>query len=297
MKMKQKKKKKQQAVDPVYYSIVGFMAVLFFTFHTLSFIKGIFYSFTDWKGYGDWTFVGMRNYLHIFADTDTVGAYVFTFRFAAITTILVNIISLILACALNAKIKFKNTIKAFYFLPYMLGILIVGFIFNYIFANLVPTVGKAVGIQALSTNILGTNYAIWGIIIVTVWSSCAFNTLIYIAGLQSIDTDVYEAADLDGACGWKRFKNITFPLLAPSFTINMVLSAKGYLMVYDQIMAMTDGGPGTSTTSITVLIYKKGFGGGQFAYQSANAVVLFVIIVAISIFQLRILEKREEKIG
>ncbi len=295
--MRQSKKKRQQAVDPVYYIIVSVMAILFFTFHTFSFIKGIFYSFTDWKGYGDWTFVGLRNYLHIFEDTDTIGAYAFTFQFAGITTILVNIISLILACALNAKIKFKNTIKALYFLPYMLGSLIVGFIFNYIFANLVPTVGKTFGIQTLSTNILGTNHAIWGIIIVTLWSSCAFNTLIYIAGLQSIDTDVYEAADIDGARGWKRFKNITFPLLAPSFTINMVLSAKGYLMVYDQIMAMTDGGPGKLTTSIAVLIYKKGFGGGQFAYQSANAVVLFAIVVTISILQLRILEKREDKIG
>ena len=124
-----------------------------------------------------------------------------------------------------------------------------------------------------------------------------FCILIYIAGLQSIDTDVYEAADLDGATGFKRFSKITFPLLAPSFTINMVLSAKGYLMVYDQIMAMTDGGPGTATTSIAVLIYKRGFGGGQFAYQSANAVMLFIVVVLISIFQLRILEKREEKLG
>ena len=131
----------------------------------------------------------------------------------------------------------------------------------------------------------------------TITVTVLFCILIYIAGLQSIDTDVYEAADLDGATGFKRFSKITFPLLAPSFTINMVLSAKGYLMVYDQIMAMTEGGPGTSTTSIAVLIYKKGFGGGQFAYQSANAVMLFIVVVLISIFQLRILEKREEKLG
>ena len=111
--------------------------------------------------------------------------------------------------------------------------------------------------------------------------------------LQAVD----EAGSLDGATGWKKFKNLTFPLILPFFTINMVLSAKGYLMVYDQIMAMTDGGPGTATTSIAVLIYKRGFGGGQFAYQSANAVMLFIVVVLISIFQLRILEKREEKLG
>ena len=272
--MKKAANRKRPAVNKIYYIYVGILAVLFFIFHTIPFLKGVFYSFTDWRGYGEWNFVGLRNYLHMFVDADTGNAYIFTFKFAVITTILVNVISLVLACALNAKIKFKNTIKAFYFLPYMLGSLIVGFIFNYIFANLVPELGKALGIKALSVNIL-----------------------IYIAGLQSIDTDVYEAADLDGATGFKRFSKITFPLLAPSFTINMVLSAKGYLMVYDQIMAMTDGGPGTATTSIAVLIYKKGFGGGQFAYQSANAVVLFIVVVLISVLQLRILEKREEKLG
>ena len=259
--MKNKAPRKKPAVNRVYYIYVGILAVLFFTFHTIPFLKGVMYSFTDWRGYGEWNFVGLRNYIHMFSDVDTGNAYLFTFKFAVITTILVNVISLILACALNAKIKFKNTIKA------------------------------------LSVNILGTNYAIWGIVAVSLWIGCAFNTLIYIAGLQSIDTDVYEAADLDGATGFKRFSKITFPLLAPSFTINMVLSAKGYLMVYDQIMAMTDGGPGTSTTSIAVLIYKKGFGGGQFAYQSANAVMLFVVVVLISVFQLRVLEKREEKLG
>ena len=277
--MKNKTARKKPAVNKIYYIYVGILAVLFFIFHTIPFLRGVLYSFTDWKGYGDWNFVGLRNYLHMFTDVDTGNAYLFTFKFAVIATVLVNVISLILACALNSKIKFKNTIKAFYFLPYMLGSLIVGFIFNYIFANLIPQLGKSLGIQALSVNILGTDHAIWGIIAVAVWTGCAFNTLIYIAGLQSIDTDVYEAAALDGATGFRKFTKITFPLLAPSFTINMVLSAKGYLMVYDQIMAMTEGGPGTSTTSIAVLIYKKGFGGGQFSYQSANAVMLFIVVV------------------
>ncbi|MGF7011705.1 raffinose/stachyose/melibiose transport system permease protein [Lachnospiraceae bacterium PF1-21] len=294
--MRKKNFRKNTKVHPTCYITVCAMGILFFLFHTIPFLRGVFYSFTDWRGYGEWNFVGLRNYVHLLTDRDIVNAYSFTIRFSVITTILVNTISLILACALNAKIKFKNTIKAFYFLPYMLGTLIVGFIFNYIFANLIPGAGKALGIQELSVNVLGTNRAMWGIIVVSVWIGCAFNTLIYLAGLQSIDTDVYEAASLDGAAGIKRFWKITFPLLAPSFTINMVLSAKNYLMVYDQIMAMTNGGPGTTTTSIAVLIYKKGFGGGQFAYQSANAVVLFIIVVLIAFFQLKVLEKREDKL-
>ena len=288
-------KRKGRKAEPIVYIIIIVITAAFFLFNTFPFLEGVFYSFTDWKGYGDWKFVGWNNYKNLFIDESILHSYKFTIGFAVICTILVNILSLILACALNAKIKWKNMLKAIYFLPYMLGSLIVGFIINFIFSTLLPQFGKAMGIEFLSRNILGTNYAVWGIIIVTVWSSVAFNTLIYIAGLQGIDTQIYEAAALDGAVGFTRFRKITFPLLASSFTVNMVLAAKGYLMVYDQIMAMTNGGPGELTTSISVLIYKKGFSQGQFALQSANAVVLFLLIAIISFTQMKILEHREEK--
>ncbi|HCM89953.1 MULTISPECIES: sugar ABC transporter permease [Vagococcus] len=284
-------------IHPAFYLMVVPVAILFFIFHTIPFLQGIFYSFTNWRGYGEWDFVGFKNYLHMFQDADILNSYVFTFKFAIISTILVNIIGLFLAIGLNSKIKFQKILKAVYFLPYMLGTLIIGFIFNFIFARLVPEFGIGAGIEALSVNILGTEYAWVGIVIVTVWQSLAFTTLIYLSGLQTVDQDIYEAADLDGASGFTLFRKITFPLLAPFFTINMVLSAKGFLMAFDQIVAMTNGGPGTSTTSISLLIYKKGFTGGQFAYQSANSVVLFLVVVIISIVQLRILEKREANMG
>ena len=147
------------------------MAILFFIFHTYPFIQGVFYSFTDWKGYGNWNLVGLRNYLHIFEDKDVTNSYLFTFKFAFFSTLLVNIFSLLLACGLNSKIKFKNGLKAIYFLPYMLGTLIIGFVFNYIFANLIPPIGQFLNIEALSKNILGTNNAWIGILAVTVWQS------------------------------------------------------------------------------------------------------------------------------
>lgn len=290
--MKQKKR-----INMVFYLMVVPMAVLFFCFHTLPFLQGVFYSFTDWKGYGDWNFVGLRNYLHIFKDKNVISAYLFTLQFAVCATILVNVLSLVLACALNAKIKCRNFLKAVFFLPYMLGTLIISYVFKYIFSNVVPAIGKALGIASLSVNILGTNHAWIGVLVVTIWQSMAFNTLIYLFGLQTVDRDLYEAAALDGATGMKRFLKITFPLIAPFFTINMVLSGKNFLMAFDQFIAMTNGGPGTATTTISVLIYKKGFSGGQFAYQSANAVLLFIVVVLISVFQLRVLEKREEKVS
>ncbi len=278
-----------------FFLMVMPLAILFFIFHTIPFLQGIFYSFTNWRGYGEWNFVGIYNYLHMFKDQDIANSYLFTFKFAITTTILVNIIGLAIALGLNAKIKFQRFLKAVYFLPYILGTLIVGYVFNFIFAHLLPQFGIAAGIEALSVNILGTEHAWIGIVVVTVWQSLAFNTLIYLSGLQTLDREIYEAADLDGASGFTLFRTVTFPLLAPFFTINMVLSAKGFLMAFDQIVAMTNGGPGVSTTSISLLIYKKGFTGGQFAYQSANSVILFLVVVIISIFQLRVLEKREAK--
>ena len=122
------------------------------------------------------------------------------------------------------------------------------------------------------------------------------NTIIYISGLQTVPEDVYEAGSIDGATGWKKFKNLTFPLIIPFFSINMVLCMKNFLMVLDQIMALTKGGPSQSTESISYLIYQNGINGGQFGFQSANAVVFFVVIVTISVLQLRFTGKKEEQL-
>ncbi|MDR0300601.1 MAG: sugar ABC transporter permease [Streptococcaceae bacterium] len=286
-------KNKLHKISSAYYFMVLPLAALFFLFHTLPFLQGIFYSLTDWQGFGVWSFVGLNNYLHLFTDPTILGAYAFTFKFAIAATVTVNILSLLIALGLNSKIKLQGFLKAVYFMPYMLSTLIIGFVFTFIFSNLIPQIGRSLSVQALSVSILGTDKAWLGVLIVTVWQSLAFNTLIYLSGLQTIDGDVNEAALLDGATGLTKFRTITFPLLAPFFTINMVLSVKNFLMVFDQIIAMTGGGPGNSTTSISVLIYQKGFNGGQFAIQSANSVILFLIVIIISFFQLRVLEKRE----
>lgn len=280
-----------------FYMMVIPAVILFFIFHTCSLLQGIFYSFTNSKGYGDWNFVGMKNYIEVFKDTNVLHAYIFTFKFAIVTTIIVNILSLLIAVGLNTKIKFQNTLKAIYFIPNILGTLIVSFVFNYIFSNIIPNIGTVLNIGTLSKNILGNERFAWlGIVFVAAWQSIAFNTIIYISGLQTIDSDIYEACEIDGAKGLKKFRNITFPLIAPFFTINMVLCMKGFLMVFDQVVAMTGGGPGTATQSISYIIYNGGFNQGCFAYQSANAVIYFIVIVAISIFQLRVLEKREERV-
>ncbi|MCD7035544.1 sugar ABC transporter permease [Metabacillus sp. GX 13764] len=267
---------------------------LFFIFHSYPALQGIFYSFTNYKGYGDWDLVGFKNYLNVFQDERALQAYGFTFKFAIISTLLVNVFSLVVAIGLNSKIKLHKTLRALYFLPNILSILIVGYIFNFIFTYFLPDIAKGLGIQALAENILGSPDLAWiGIVIVAVWQAVAFNTILYLAGLVTIPDDLYEAASIDGAGVWRKFWSITFPMIAAFFTINMVLSLKNFLMVFDQIMAMTGGGPGTSTESISLLIFRGGFEGGEFAYQSANAVIYFLIIVIVSVIQLRYLQRRE----
>ncbi|WNS79138.1 sugar ABC transporter permease [Domibacillus sp. DTU_2020_1001157_1_SI_ALB_TIR_016] len=268
--------------------------LLFALFHTFPALQGVYYSFTNWDGISFiYDFVGFKNYINLFKDGNILNSYWFTFKFAVLSTILVNVLSLVIALGLNAKIKGKNFFRGVYFLPNVLGVLIVGYIFNYIFANVIPKMGETLNIGFLSVNILGSESTAWiGIVIVAVWQACAFNVILYLAGLQTVPAELYEASSLDGANKWQEFWKITFPMIAPFFTINMVLAMKNFLMVFDQVLALTGGGPGRATESISVLIYKGGFG-GEFAYQSANSVLYFIVILVISIFQIKVLQKRE----
>ena len=292
-----KKKHAMGNREKTFLAITIPIVLLFFCFNTLPLIKGFIYSFTNFKGYGNYDYVGLRNSGDLFSDGRVGRPYPFTFTLALVSTILVHVISLILALGLNSKIKAKSALRAVYFLPNILGGLVVGYIFSFFFTYILPAAGKAAGIEWLSSSMLSNTKTAWlAIVVVACWQSVAMNTIIYIAGLQTVPEDVYEAGAIDGASGWKKFKNLTFPLIMPFFTINMVLCMKNFLMVFDQIMALTKGGPSQSTESISYLIYQNGMGGGQFGFQSANAVLFFVVIVAISVFQMTVLNKKEEQL-
>lgn len=273
------------------------VVVLFFCFNTLPLIKGFIYSFTNFKGYGSFEWVGLRNYIDLFHDARVGKSYLFTFKYALVGTIVTNVISLILALGLNSKIRFKSALRGIYFIPNVLGGLVVGYIFSFIFTYVLPTVAQNMGIEALSSSMLSSTGKAWiVIVIVGCWQAIAMNTIIYISGLQTVPEDVYEAGSLDGVSGWKKFKDLTFPLIIPFVSTNLVLSMKNFLMVFDQIMALTKGGPSQSTESISYLIYNNGMSGGQFGFQSANAFVFFVMIVAISVFQMTITNRKEEQL-
>ncbi|PSL37396.1 carbohydrate ABC transporter membrane protein 1 (CUT1 family) [Labedella gwakjiensis] len=275
-----------------FYWMVVPALVLFAALHTVPALIGIFYSFTNYAGYGTWDIIGIGNYVALFQDDRVLRAYGFTFGVAIVATILVNVFSLLLALFLNAKIKFQSAFRGIFFIPYVLSILVVGYVFQYIFANSLPQIFS--GIPLFRDNILANPDWAWlAIVTLTVWQGVAFSTILYIAGLQTIPQELYEASSIDGASTVRQFWAITFPLIGAFFTINMVLSMKNYLQVFDQIIPLTNGGPGTSTESITLLIFRGGFQGGEYAYQTTNAVVYLVVIILVSLVQFRILQRRE----
>lgn len=275
-----------------YYWMVWPAVIAFAAFHTLPVVVGIFFSFTNYAGYGAWNFVGLSNYFNLFQDDRILQAYGFSFLFAIVATILTNAFSLAIALGLNAKIKARNFWRGVYFVPYILAILIIGYVFQFLFSNSLPKI--LAGIPLFADNILANEQWAWtAIVALAVWQACAFAIIIFLSGLQTIPAEMYEAASLDGASAWQQFRSITFPLIGAFFTINVVISLKGFLQVFDPIVALTNGGPGTATESVTLLIFKGGFTGGEFAYQAANAVVFFIVITIVALFQFRVLQRRE----
>ena len=290
-------KSKMTTREKTFWAITIPVVLLFFTFNTLPMLKGFMYSFTNYRGYGDYDYVGFRNYKDLFTDLRVGKSYLFTFKYALVGTVLVNILSLIMALGLNNRIRFKSALRGIYFVPNILGGLVIGYIFSFFFTYIVPAVGNALNISWIQNSILASEKYAWiGVLIVGVWQAVATNTIIYISGLQTVPEDVYEASNLDGATKWQEFWKVTLPLVVPFLTINLVLSTKNLLMVFDQIMSLTKGGPAQSTESISNLIYRNGMDGGQFGFQSANAVIFFFVIVGITVAQLTIMNKKEEQL-
>ena len=290
-------KSKMTTREKTFWAITIPVVLLFFTFNTLPMLKGFMYSFTNYRGYGDYDYVGFRNYKDLFTDLRVGKSYLFTFKYALVGTVLVNVLSQIMALGLNNRIRFKSALRGIYFVPNILGGLVIGYIFSFFFTYIVPAVGNALNIGFIQNSILASEKYAWiGVLIVGVWQAVATNTIIYISGLQTVPEDVYEASNLDGATKWQEFWKVTLPLVVPFLTINLVLSTKNLLMVFDQIMSLTKGGPAQSTESISYLIYRNGMDGGQFGFQSANAVIFFLVIVGITVAQLTIMNKKEEQL-
>lgn len=285
---------RKRRVEGIYYVFLLPSLIIFTLAITMPAIIGIFFSFTNSIGFGDWNFIGVTNYVAMFSDPAIVSSYLFTFGFAAVSVVLVNAIAFLLAVALTAKIKLKTGLRAIYVIPMVVSGIIIAYVFNFLFSNSLPEFGQSVGAGWLSESILANPDLAWvAIVVVTVWQAVPGTLLIYIAGILSIPGEVYEAADIDGASQSRQLLFITLPLVAGYVVINVILSFKNFLNAYDIIVGLTNGGPGTATRSIAMTIF-TGFSGGDYAYQMANATLFFVIVVAISGLQLWLSRGRNE---
>lgn len=274
--------------DPVYYALLLPSLLLFTLCITVPAIMGIVYSFTNSVGFGAFRFVGVQNYIAAFQDPSIWSAYGFTFLFAIVTTILVNVLAFMLAMGLNAKIKAKTTLRTIFVIPMVISGIVIAYVFSYLFANSLPAFATAIHFAPLETSILANPSLAWlSIVIVATWQAIPSALLIYTAGLLSIPAEVYEAGSLDGATGWRKMTSITIPLTAGYILINVIMGFKGFMQVYDVIIGLTNGGPGTATTSVAMAIF-GGLSNGQYAYQMANATIFFIITIIIALLQLRL---------
>ena len=282
----------RRRVEPIYYWFLVPTLILFTLAITVPAVIGIFFSFTNSIGLGEWQFIGLTNYIALFSDPLIVQSYLFTFGFSLVTVVAVNIIALLLAVALTSRIRLKTPLRTIFVIPMVISAIIISFVFKFLFSNSLPAFGTISGISWLQESILASPDWAWlAIVIVTAWQAIPGALLIYIAGILSIPGDVYEAADLDGASKFQQLMRITVPLMLGYIVINVILGFKGFLNAYDVIKGLTGGGPGTSTFSIAMTVV-SGLTTGDYAYQMANATVFFVITVLIAILQLSITRGR-----
>ncbi|KFJ03632.1 carbohydrate ABC transporter permease [Bifidobacterium subtile] len=285
----------KRKVDKAYYWMTVPAALLVVAFLYWPFIQGAAYSFTNSQGYGEFKWIGFKNYGAMFSDSRVRNAYLFTIIIALIITIGTNLLALLISVMLNGKIAFKNGFRAVFFIPFTLAMLVIGYVFKYLFMVPIPALGQSLHISWLSTSMLTNPQLAWfPIAFLSIWQGVAYTTLIYLAGLQTIDAELYEAASIDGVNTWQRFWRITFPLIGPFVTINMVLSLKNSLGIFDQIVALTNGGPDSKTESVSYLIFTNGLGNGEYSYQMANAVVFFIVLAIFAFVQLNFFGSKEK---
>lgn len=260
-------------------------------------VRGSLFAFTDWDGVTpNPAWVGLDQFARIWTDPAALTAIKNTLLIAFAVTVIQNILGLLIALAVNTRIKSRNILRVLIFAPVVITSIAVGFLWQNLYA---PNGGinqalEAIGLGALRQNWLGDpDVAIWAIIIVIFWQFVGYSMVIFLAGLQGIPAEILEAAAIDGAGPIRRFWSVVRPLLAPAITINVMLSLIGGLKLFDQVFVMTKGGPGGATNTISTLIYSNAFSLGRFGYAAALAVVLTIFVAVASVIQYRLLARQE----
>jgi raffinose/stachyose/melibiose transport system permease protein len=275
-------------VGPVFLAFTVIVLIPFFT--------GIYYAFTDWNGItGTVKWVGLDNFKYLFTeDKQFQQSFMLTTKYTVVSIILTNVIGFGLALLVAQRLKSRNLLRTVFFMPNLIGGLILGFIWQFIFVKGFASIGELTGFPLFELAWLGdANTAFWGIVIVSLWQGAGYIMIIYIAALQNVPQELIEAARIDGANRFQILRHITMPLVAPAVTICLFLTTASSFKVFDANLSLTNGGPFKSTEMLALNIYTEAFVNNRYGIGEAKALIFFLVVAAITVLQVTISKKRE----
>lgn len=252
------------------------------------FFGGIYYSFTNWDGVAKaWDFVGLSNYARLFQTSVMLTPLRNTFIFTGINLVLCNALALVVATGIGKSSRFNSGLRVIFFLPFIISLVVASYMWTYLYsAGIYPLFGIKNPLGNPST-------ANFGLSMISIWRNMGYCVVIYVAALQTIPEELYEAAEVEGASSWTRFRRVTLPMLTPALTINFTLILGWGLKEFDTVMAATGGGPGDATTSVAFYVFKTTFVWGKAGFGQAMAIIMLIGIVALTSLVTRFFKSRE----
>lgn len=272
------------------------LIIIFVTVVIIPFIVGIGYSFFSWDGLplNPKVFVGLDNYIRLMKDTRFLSSAGNTILFTVLAIIIINFLGLTFALMVTTKLRIRNLVRTMLFMPYLIGGLILGYIWKFIFTDAFAAIGEKTGLTGIFFNwLLDPKFALIALVIVATWQMAGYIMIIYITGIQAIPDDVLEAAQVDGAGFWHTLIKIKFPLIMPAFTIGLFLTLSNCFKIFDVNLSLTGGGPSNATEMFAMNIYNEIFSLNNFGYGQAKAIVFFIIVAIVALIQVSVTKKRE----
>lgn len=290
------KKEKQLKKAGLFALFVGPVFLAFSIFVLIPFFLGMYYAFTDWNGVtGTINWVGLDNFKYLFTeDKQFQQSFLLTTKYTVASIILTNLVGFGLALLVTKKLKTSNILRTVFFMPNLIGGLILGFIWQFIFIKGFASIGQITGLSLFELPWLGNaQTAFWGIVIVSVWQGAGYIMIIYVAALQNVPQELIEAAKMDGANKWKVLRHITLPMVAPAVTICLFVTISASFKVFDVNLSLTNGGPFKSSEMLALNIYTEAFVNNRYGIGEAKALIFFLVVAVITIIQVMITKKRE----
>jgi raffinose/stachyose/melibiose transport system permease protein len=267
----------------------------FFAVVIVPFIYGVYLTLTDWDGVAKVkNFIGLKNFAGVMHDKQFWTSLLLTFKYVIVVVVLVNVIAFLIAFLLTRGMKGQNFFRAGFFTPNLIGGIVLGYIWQFVFSRVFVNIGESTGWKLFEVSWLSEpEKAFAAMVLVSVWQLSGYMILIYVAGFMGLSEDVMEAASIDGASGWVKMRHIVLPLMMSSITICLFLTLSRAFMVYDVNLSLTAGGPYGSTEMAAMHVYEKAFTSRQFGVGQAEALILFIVVACISGLQVYLTKKQE----